>query len=242
MPKALALPSHAQLARANRELQAEIAQRQHAEAQLRTALEQKAVLLRELHHRVKNNLQLITSLLNLQARYMGDPLTKQAFDDTRHRIRSMALMNSLLDDSGELASLDFGRYLRQLARQLSEAYGLSAQTVALSIQVPAEIRLPTAVGVPCGLLVHELLANALKHAFPAGLTGAVVVGMRREAGHYEILVADNGIGLPAAVEPATSRSLGFRLIIALTAQLGGALAVERGGGTRLRLTFAADPG
>jgi len=241
VPKALALPSAAQLEQANRDLQIQVLQRQRAEAELQTALNQKEILLRELHHRTKNNLQLITSLLNLQARSMGDPFTKQAFDDTRQRVHSMAIMNSLLDDSGALASLDFGRYLRQLARQLSQSYGVGTQSVALSIQVPPEILLPPAVGVPCGLLVHELLANALKHAFPAGLTGAIIVAMQREGDGYDILVADNGIGLPEAIEPATSRSLSFRLVVALANQLGGALTVERGGGTRLRLTFAADP-
>jgi two-component sensor histidine kinase len=238
VPKALALASPAQLARANAELSAEIAQRQRAEAALKTALEQKEVLLRELHHRVKNHLQLVSSLLNLQARYLIDPATRRIFDETRGRVRSMALMNSLLDDSGALASLDFGRYLRQLAAQLSDSYGVSPQTIAVTIHVPSEIRLPTAVGVPCGLIVHELLANAFKHAFPAGLGGAVIVAMRREADAYELLVADSGVGLAPEIEPATSRSLGFRLVVALATQLGGTLVVERERGTRLRLTFA----
>jgi two-component sensor histidine kinase len=229
----------AALTRANTDLHAEVLQRQHTAAQLTTALHQKDVLFREVHHRVKNNLQIMSSLLSLQSRYISDPQTLQTFNDTRNRIRAMALIHGVLDPATDFARVDFARYLQQLTTHLSQAYGVRAHALAIHTQAH-NIWLKTDVAVVCGLIVHELVSNALKHGFPEGRDGAIQVSMEHQPRQYRLTVADNGIGLPAAWTLHTATSLGFKLVLALANQLSGHLEVERRGGTRVRLTFADD--
>jgi two-component sensor histidine kinase len=229
----------AELTRANTDLHAEVIQRQHTAAQLTTALHQKDVLFREVHHRVKNNLQIISSLLSLQSRYISDPQTLQTFNDTRNRIRAMALIHGVLDQATDFARVDFARYLQQLTTHLYHAYGVSARAIAIHTQAQ-DIWLKTDVAVACGLIVHELVSNALKHGFPDGREGAIQVSMEHQHRQYRLTVTDNGIGLPAAFNPQTTQSLGFKLVLALANQLSGHLACESHGGTRVSITFADD--
>lgn len=229
----------AELTRANTDLHAEVIQRQHTEAQLTTTLHQKDVLFREMHHRVKNNLQIMSSLLSLQSRYISDPQTLQTFNDTRNRIRAMALIHGVLDQAHDFARVDFARYLQQLITHLYHAYGVSAHAIAIHTQAQ-NIWLNTDVAVACGLIVHELVSNALKHGFPDGREGAIQVSMDHQHGQYRLTVADNGVGLPAALNLHTTTSLGFKLVLALANQLSGHLEVESHGGTRASLTFADD--
>jgi two-component sensor histidine kinase len=229
----------AELTRANTDLHAEVIQRQHTEAQLTTTLHQKDVLFREMHHRVKNNLQIMSSLLSLQSRYISDPQTLQTFNDTRNRIRAMALIHGVLDQAHDFARVDFARYLQQLTTHLYHVYGVSAHAIAIHTQAQ-NIWLNTDVAVACGLIVHELVSNALKHGFPDGREGAIQVSMDHQHGQYRLTVADNGVGLPAALNLHTTTSLGFKLVLALANQLSGHLEVESHGGTRASLTFADD--
>jgi two-component sensor histidine kinase len=227
----------AELTRANTDLHAEVIQRQHTEAQLTTALQQKDVLFREVHHRVKNNLQIISSLLSLQSRYISDPQTLQTFNDTRNRIRAMALIHGVLDQANDFARVDFARYLQQLTTHLCHSYGVNAQAMAMHTHAQ-DIWLKTDVAVACGLIVHELVSNALKHGFPDGREGAIQVSMDHLNRQYRLTVTDNGIGLPAALNLHTPTSLGFKLVLALANQLCGHIEVESHGGTRVRITFA----
>jgi two-component sensor histidine kinase len=229
----------AELTRANTDLHAEVIQRQHTEAQLTTALHQKDVLFREVHHRVKNNLQIISSLLSLQSRYISDPQTLQTFNDTRNRIRAMALIHGVLDQANDFARVDFARYLQQLTTHLCHSYGVNAQAMAMHTHAQ-DIWLKTDVAVACGLIVHELVSNALKHGFPDGREGAIQVSMDHLNRQYRLTVTDNGIGLPAALNLHTPTSLGFKLVLALANQLCGHIEVESHGGTRVRITFADD--
>ena len=231
----------AELTCANADLQAEVRQRQHTEAQLTTALHQKDVLFREVHHRVKNNLQIISSLLSLQSRYIRDPQTLRTFNDTRHRIRAMALIHGVLDQATDFARVDFARYLQQLTTHLYHSYGVSTHAVAMHTQAQ-HVWLQTDVAVACGLIVHELVSNALKYGFPEGRSGAIQVSMEHQNCQYRLTVADTGVGLPPELNLHTTTSLGFKLVLALVQQLGGQLTWERQGGTRIRITFADDSG
>jgi two-component sensor histidine kinase len=229
----------AELTRANTDLHAEVIQRQHTEAQLTTALHQKDVLFREVHHRVKNNLQIISSLLSLQSRYISDPQTLQTFNDTRNRIRAMALIHGVLDQANDFARVDFARYLQQLNTHLCNSYGMN--TKAMAIQTHAQdIWLNTEVAGACGLIVHELVSNSLKHGFPDGREGEIHVSMDHKNSQYILTTADNGVGLPAEFNLHTTKSLGFRLVLALANQLSGHLEFESHGGTQFSITFADD--
>jgi PAS domain S-box-containing protein len=231
----------AELTRVNADLQAEVIQRQHAEAQLTTALRQKDILFREVHHRVKNNLQLMSSLLNLQCRYTSDPQTLQALNDTRTRLRAMALIHGVLDQAHDFAQVDFASYLQQLNTHLYHSYGMQAKAIVIQTHA-RDIWLNPDVAGACGLIVHELVSNALKHGFPQGRDGAIHVSMNHQNHQYLLTVTDNGIGLPADFRLHTTTSLGFKLILALANQLSGHLACESHGGTRISLTFADDSG
>ena len=227
----------AELTRANTDLHAEVTQRPHMAAQLTTALQQKDILFRDVHHRVKNTLHIISSLLSLQARYISDPQTLQTFNDTRNRIRAMALIHGVLDQAHDFARVDFARYLQQLTTHLCHSYGMNAKAIAMHTHAQ-DIWLNTEVAGACGLIVHELVSNALKHGFPDGGAGAIHVSMDHTHRQYRLPVTDHGIGLPAAFHLHTPTSLGFKLILALANQLSAHLAFERHGGTRFSLTFA----
>jgi two-component sensor histidine kinase len=229
----------AELTRANEDLQAEVTQRQHTEAQLTTALQQKDILFQEVHHRVKNNLQIISSLLNLQSRYIRDPQTLQTFNDTRNRIRAMALIHGVLDQANDFARVDFARYLQQLTTHLCHSYGMNAHAIAMHTHAH-DIWLKTDVAVACGLIVHELVSNALKHGFPDDRAGAIHVSMDHKHRQYRLTVTDNGVGLPADLSLHTPTSLGFKLVLALANQVSGHLDVESHSETRFRITFADD--
>jgi two-component sensor histidine kinase len=227
----------AELTRANTDLHAEVTQRQLTEAQLTTALHQKDVLFREVHHRVKNNLQIISSLLSLQSRYISDPQMLQTFNDTRNRIRAMALIHGVLDQANDFARVDFARYLQQLTTHLYHSYGMNTKAIAMHTHA-RDIWLNTEVAGACGLIVHELVSNALKHGFPEGRAGVIQVSMEHKHSQYMLTVTDNGVGLPAECNLHTTHSLGFKLVLALANQLSGHLECESHGGTRFRITFA----
>jgi predicted ATPase/two-component sensor histidine kinase len=202
------------------------------------ALGEKEALLKEVHHRVKNNLQLITSLLNLQAARVADPAVAELFADSRNRVRAMALVHENLYRAGNLSSIPMARHLQSLCSHLNGAYGSPAHHVRLAVEVD-DLHLEMDRAVPCGLIVNELVSNALKHAFPAGGTGTVRVALRAEAtGRLTLEVADDGIGLPAELDIARSDTLGLRLVGDLAEQLHGRVVVSREGGTTVAVSFA----
>jgi two-component sensor histidine kinase/FixJ family two-component response regulator len=231
----------AELARANRILEIEVAERKRAEAQLKASLREKEVLLRELHHRVKNNLQVVCSLLNLQARYVDDRRALEMFKECQGRVRSMALIHQKLCQSENLARIDLGHHIRDLATNLMLAHGIESSQVALEVAVEdAVLSLDTVV--PATLLLHELISNVLKHAFPDGRRGLLRIELHPEAPdaggkRFHMMVSDNGAGLPAELDFRTASSLGLQLICALADQLEGTLAVSRANGTTVTLSF-----
>jgi PAS domain S-box-containing protein len=217
----------------------DVTERKCAEEALRASLREKDMLLKEVHHRVKNNLQLISSLLALQASQIKDRGVRAAFTEARNRVRAMAMVHENLYRSRDLASVRLAGHLESLCAHLFRSYDVDPNRVVLDLRV-AEVRLDLDRSILVGLLVNELVANALKHAFPAGRTGRVLVQLDRpREGWYILVVSDNGVGLPPHLSPGHSDSLGFQLIADLVEQLGGALAVDREGGTTFSIRFPA---
>ncbi len=227
----------AELANANAALTAEIAERRQAEAKVRESLKEKEVLLKEIHHRVKNNLQVVSSLLRLQAAGIKDEATAALFHESQSRVRSMALIHEELYRAGNLARVDFASYLRRLLPDLARSYRADAsEKVDLKIEA-ANVSLPVDRAIPCGLIVNELITNALKHAFPNGRPGSILVRLAAQEQQTMLKVRDDGIGFPADVDFRQSRSLGLQLVCTLTNQLGGTINLERDNGTEFVITF-----
>jgi two-component sensor histidine kinase len=196
----------------------------------------KEVLLKEIHHRVKNNLQVISSLLALQAASTDDQVTRGLLHESRNRVHSMALIHEKLYQSTDERGITFSTYVRDLAAHLRHSYAGNSESVTMDIDVE-EITLDMDVLVPCGLIINELLSNALKYAFPAGRVGTIRVRLRREAGGLVLTVSDNGVGLPQTVDLASPVTLGLRIVNSLVAQLHGTLSVDGGPGASFSVTF-----
>ncbi len=202
-------------------------------------LSKNMLLIKEIHHRIKNNLQVISSLLYLQSAYVADEKTREMFRESQNRVRSMAILHEKLYQSRNLAGVDFAEYVRDLIRNLFMSYGVSLAGVEHTIDISGII-LGMDTAVPCGLIVNELVTNALKHAFPDGRRGRVRVAMHREGEappRYVLSVWDDGKGFPEGVDFRATESLGLKLVCTLTEQLNGAIRLEREGGTRFSITF-----
>jgi two-component sensor histidine kinase len=207
-----------------------------SERAIRASLREKEVLLQEIHHRVKNNLQVISSLLNLHARYLPDAGARTLFGECQDRVQSIALVHEQLYQSADLAHIDFGQYAAALVDRLFHTYDASDQ--GLRREVDAHGRLTIDLAIPCGLIVNELVTNALKHAFPGGRAGTIRVGLcERPDGALELSVADDGVGLPETPAPHASQKLGLDLVYTFAEQLDARMAVEHEGGTTFRFSF-----
>ena len=214
----------------------DITDRKHAEEQLRKSLEEKEVLLREIHHRVKNNLQIISSLLYLQSRSIADGRAIEIFKESQNRIRSMALIHETLYRSGDLARIDLREYIRSLIKFLVTSYNVASRGIAFDVDI-ADISLSMDTAVPCGLIINELVSNSLKHAFTAGKGKLLIKFHQIGEDQFEIVVKDDGIGLPADFDIDTSPTLGLRLVKTLVRQIDGELETRRNGGTEFRIRF-----
>lgn len=222
---------------ANEKLVVEVNERKAAEEQVRESLQEKEVLLKEIHHRVKNNLQIISSLLNLQANRVSDQRTLQALGDSQARVRSMALIHEKLYQSQSLAEIDFGEYVRSLASDLFRSYRRNFTAVQLDVQTD-EVSLELDLAVSCGLILNELMTNALKYAFPDGKHGTISVELRATPARVvQLRVADDGMGIPADLDITRTKSLGLQLVNNLVAQLDGKLDLDRSAGTAFQVTF-----
>jgi two-component sensor histidine kinase len=235
------LAAHAAITIQNAQLfqqvQAELTERQRAEAQLTASLQEKEVLLKEIHHRVKNNLQIISSLLSLQSEAIADPDLLIQFQDSQDRVRSMALVHETLYQSQDLARLDMAPYIHTLSAQLLQSYSVDPSRLDLRIQAD-RLLLDLDQAIPCGLILNELLTNAFKYAFPSDQAGVVQVALYSvTAQQARLVVRDTGIGFPADIDFRHTATLGLQLVDMLTEQLGGTITLERDGGTTFTLTF-----
>jgi two-component sensor histidine kinase len=222
-------------ARLYEQAQEEIAERTQAEERIQASLEEKEVLLKEIHHRVKNNLQIISSLLNLQGQQIEDPQIVEALRDSQNRVRSMALIHEQLYGAHDLARIDFGAYIHLLAGHLLRSYRADSK-IALDLKGD-KLYLRIDEAIPCGLILNELVSNALKHAFPDGQAGRIQAALGVDGGQVVLAVSDDGVGLPEDFDHRTSTSLGLQLVNSLVSQLDGEITLEPGQGTGFRVTF-----
>ena len=228
-----------ELSRINEELKAEIVRRVEAEKQITASLREKEVLLKEIHHRVKNNLQIITSLLNLQSGYIDDPQALDMFRESQDRIRTMALIHEKLYQSEDLAKVDFSEYIQGLVGYLSRSYATRAGAVRMEVNVE-DVFLGIDTAIPCGLIINELVSNALKYAFSESGGGEIRIALRAdEEGELTLVVGDDGVGFPEDIDFRETESLGLQLVVTLIDQLEGAIELDRNGGTTFTMTFAA---
>jgi PAS domain S-box-containing protein len=230
-----------EIAQANDKLLKEIDQRSHAEECLKTSLKEKDVLIKEIHHRVKNNLQIIVSLLYLQAQKTSDTVSANALIDSQTRVKSMAIIHEKLYQSENLSSIDFEAYLQNLVANLMVSYDIDKKRVGITI---AAKNLPLTINtaIPLGLMMNELVSNALKYAFPEGRTGKLEITGRVDGNTIQIRVKDDGVGIPVEFDWKNTKSLGLHLVQMLTRQLKGTVDLARDGGTEFTVTVPVSGG
>ena len=218
----------------------DISDRIQAEEQIKASLKEKEVLLKEIHHRVKNNLQIVKSLLQMQSRRTKAQEATLVLQDSQNRIASIALVHEKLYRSEDLANIDFEQYIPDLTTHLFDTYNVSSNTVNLKIEVD-KIFLEIDTAIPCGLIINELVSNSLKYAFPNNRKGEIKVEFHVNSnGTMTLIVRDNGIGIPADFDIETTKSLGLTLVQGLVEQLEGTLQVNRSQGTEFRITFSGE--
>jgi PAS domain S-box-containing protein len=215
----------------------DITDRKEFENSLKTSLEEKEVLLREIHHRVKNNLQIISSLLNLQTVYINDEEALNLFKESQNRVRSMSMIHESLYQSRDLAHIDFSIYISRLSNELLSSYGVNINLISLKTDLE-NIFLDINTAIPCGLIITELFTNSIKYAFPHGRKGIIHIKFKRDKGDNFILeVSDDGVGLPDDIDIKQTKSLGMRLVNSLVDQLDGTVEVDGSSGTRFVIKF-----
>jgi len=213
-----------------------ITEKKLAERQLRESLHEKEVLLKEVHHRVKNNLQVISSILNLQTAHVGeDKRMLDLIHESQDRIRSMSFIHESLYQTKNFSSVDLASYIERLTRNLVMSYSVSGK-VALETDLE-RVDLTLDQAIPCGLILNELVSNALKHGFPDGRAGTIRIGLRCQNDRVRIELADDGVGMPQEQDPEAQGSLGLQLVHTLIDQLDATLDRPIGPGVRYFLTF-----
>lgn len=225
----------------NNQLRIEISNRHEAEKSLRGLLKEKEILLKEVHHRVKNNFSVIASLLNLQMGQVKNFKMKDILKVSRDRVKSMAMIHQQLYQSDNLASIDFNQYIRNLTKTLFNTYNVDASHIHLRTSVE-KITLGVDVAIPCGLIVNELLSNSFKHAFPSTFDGKgqITISLHRiHENNLELSIKDNGIGIPEDIDIYQTDSLGMKLVIILAEdQLNGQVKLDRSEGSQFTITFS----
>ncbi|MDT8396504.1 MAG: histidine kinase dimerization/phosphoacceptor domain -containing protein [bacterium] len=216
----------------------DISQLKNAEARLKNSLSEKEVLLKEIHHRVKNNLQVISGLLNLQAHHISDPVGRSIYKESQNRVITMALIHEDLYRSADLSSVNLEGYIKNLAENLFRSYQVGHGRVKLELDVEhTEMVVDTAI--PCGLIMNELISNALKHAFPGDRAGTLTVRFRSTSERqYYLEVSDDGVGLPPGMDFADTTTLGMQLVKVIVEQLAGTMEIDGDHGTTFRISFA----
>jgi two-component sensor histidine kinase len=200
-------------------------------------LKKKELLLKEIHHRVKNNLQVISSLLNLQSQRIKDEKVVQMLHDSQNRIKSMALIHEKLYKSKDLAGIDFNEYLSDLIMNLFRTYRINSDKVKLKMNV-MNISLGLDSAIPCGLIINELVSNSFKYAFSEGENGEICVEIHpADDGKFILTVSDSGVGFPEELDFRSSETLGLQLVTSLVEQLNGTIELDRSDGTKFTITF-----
>jgi two-component sensor histidine kinase/CheY-like chemotaxis protein len=208
-----------------------------ANIELERRVKEKDILLGEIHHRVKNSLQVVSSLLSLEAARIQDATVIEMLQTTQNRIRSMALIHQTLYQSKDFARVDFHAFLRSFVPTLVQSFSIHPERVEVNFHV-AEVRLPIDAAIPCGLIVNELVSNALKHAFRGEMTGKIEIDFAHDSNKHAVLsVSDDGVGIPEDFNFERSESLGIQLVYLLAGQISGTVKVERKNPTRFVIRF-----
>ncbi len=214
----------------------DISARKQAEEQVKKDLKEKVVLLQEIHHRVKNNMQVVSSLLRMQSKYFRDEFDKKLILDSRNRVNSMALIHESLYQSKDLSQIDFEYYIKTLCGHLISTFGVKAERIKFKQNIN-KIFLDINKAIPCGLIINELISNSIKYAFPDDKAGEISIHMELKNNEYTLTVFDNGEGLPDDIDFQNPESLGLQLISALTKQLHGKIDLNRRNGTYYIIKF-----
>ncbi len=214
----------------------DVTDRKISAKKLQKSIAEKEMLLKEIHHRVKNNLMIISSLLNLQSRYIQDEKSKNIFKESQNRASSMALIHERLYQSTDLKNIDFGDYVQTLSKDLYSTYVLDKDLIKMNIETD-ELKLDIDTSIPLGLILNELVTNSLKHAFSPGKRGIINIKFKKLDEHYLLEVKDNGKGLPVGLDYKNADSLGLNIITSLTEQIDGELEHLNHSGTIFRITF-----
>ncbi len=218
----------------------DITKRKKAEEKIKASLKEKEVLLQEIHHRVKNNMQIISSLLRLQSAKAEDKKTKEIFRECQNRIRTMSLIHEKLYQSKDFAKINFAQYIDGLAVHTYHSYGVDSNIIALKTDLE-EVFLDLNRAIPCALIANELLSNSVKHAFPQGKKGEICIKLRSgKKGMVTLIVSDNGIGFPEDIDFRKASSLGLQMVNDLTSQINGTFELDRTGGTAFKVKFSVN--
>lgn len=214
----------------------DITKRKKIENDLKQALEEKEMLLKEIYHRVKNNLMVISSLLNLQSGHIKDKVALDLFRESQNRAKSMALIHERLYRSKDLKRIDFGDYIRTLATDLYKIYVHNSGQIALNLNVD-DIMLDINTAVPLGLILNELVTNSMKYGFPGDIQGKIDVKFKKQGETLVLTVADDGIGFPENIDYKNTTSLGLQLVNSLTSQIDGEIKLDGAEGTEFKIIF-----
>ena len=225
-----------ELSQINQRLLGEIAERKLVEEALNKSIKEKDVLLKEIHHRVKNNLQIVSSLLSLQSQYVNEPGSVELFKESQSRIISMALIHEKLYQTGDLTRINLSEYANELIGDLFRSYSVNTHLMKYQIE-SKNILLDINTAIPCGLIINELVTNSIKHAFPDNRSGEIKIDIQCHDGNCILKIADNGIGFPDDLDINDVKTLGLQLVTSLTKQLDGTIKLDREGGTCFTIKF-----
>ena len=215
----------------------DITDKKRVDEQIRLSLKEKEVLLKEVHHRVKNNLQVISSILNLQSSYVKDRRVLEILLESQNRIKSMAFVHESLYQTKDFSNISFREYVENISRNLVHSYAATDSPPVLNLDLD-NIQLNLDTAIPCGLIINELLTNSLKYAFTEGKKGKIDISIREKSGHITINIADNGKGLPREIDFRNTESLGLQLVVSLVEQINGKIRLDTKKGTKFTIEFS----
>ena len=214
----------------------DISELKDAENKIKASLKDKEVLLREIHHRVKNNMQIISSLLNLQIDYLNDEDAVDVLKESQNRVKSMAMIHEKLYLSTDLTKINFVDYIQSLISNLFYSYNVKEDHIKPILKIE-DVNLNIETAIPCGLIITELISNCLKYAFPNQMKGKIIISLKQVEDKFELIISDNGIGLPENININKIKTLGILLVKSLTEQIDGKISIQRKNGTQFKITF-----
>jgi two-component sensor histidine kinase len=219
------------------ELERKEKKRREAEEYLKKSLAEKEILLREVHHRVKNNMQIISSILRMQSRNIDDPRLKEVLQESQNRIHSMALIHENLYNNKTLSDIKFSSYIKSLSGNIARTYASQQANVSFDFQID-DAYLPMDIAIPCGLIINELISNSFKYAFADKSSGIISIHFKHIIDdQFQLIVSDNGIGIPDKIDITKTKSLGMKILQKLVQQIEGELKYDFSNGTKFTIIF-----